>query len=100
MTKGRGRETTNGRSEGRMREVVGVGVRENYREGMKGRRGIVDFNFTSKYFIKLSVSNSFVHFCLRPYHGETTGSRLISEVKHRRAWVVLGWVTTWEVRVL
>ena len=23
---------------------------------------------------------------------ETTGSRLISEVKHRRAWVVLGWV--------
>ena len=60
----------------------------------------VDFNFTSKYFIKLSVSNSFVHFCLRPYHGETTGSRLISEVKHRRAWVLLGWVTTWEVRVL
>ena len=41
-----------------------------------------------------------VHFCLRPYHGETTGSRLISEVKHRRAWVVLGCVTTWEVRVL
>ena len=38
--------------------------------------------------------------CLRPYHGEITGSRLISKVKHRRAWVVLGWVTTWEVRVL
>ena len=64
-----------------------------------GSPGVVDFNFTSKYFIKLSVSNSFVHFCLRPYHGETTGSRLISEVKHRRAWVVLRWGTTWEVQV-
>ena len=40
------------------------------------------------------------HSCLRPFHGEITGSRLISKVKHRRAWVVLGWVTTWEVRVL
>ena len=37
---------------------------------------------------------------LRPYHGEITGSCLISKVKHRRAWVVLGWVTTWEVQVL
>ena len=27
---------------------------------------------------------------LRPYHGEITGSRLISKVKYRRAWVVLG----------
>ena len=25
---------------------------------------------------------------------------LISEVNHLRAWVVLGWVTTWEVQVL
>ena len=25
---------------------------------------------------------------------------LISEVNHLRAWVVLGWVTTWEVHVL
>ena len=41
-----------------------------------------------------------LHSCIRPYHGEITGSRLISKVKHRRAWVVLGWVTTWEVRVL
>ena len=41
-----------------------------------------------------------INSCLRPYLGEITGSRLISKVKHRRAWVVLGWVTTWEVRVL
>ena len=38
--------------------------------------------------------------CEETVSPETTGSRLISEVKHRRAWVVLGWVTTWEVRVL
>ena len=39
-------------------------------------------------------------FCLQPYQDENTGSRLISEANHLRAWVVLGWVTTWEVRVL
>ena len=31
-----------------------------------------------------------LHSCVRPYHGKITGSRLISKVKHRRAWVVLG----------
>ena len=34
--------------------------------------------------------------CLRPYHVENTGSRPITEVKQRRAWLVLGWVTAWE----
>ena len=38
--------------------------------------------------------------CLRPYHVEYTGSRLITEVKQRRARLVLGWVTAWESRVL
>ena len=38
--------------------------------------------------------------CLQPYQDENTGSRPISEVNHLRAWVVLGWVTTWEVQVL
>ena len=33
---------------------------------------------------------------LRPYHVESTGTRPISEVKQRRAWGVLRWVTTWE----
>ena len=28
----------------------------------------------------------------RPYHVEHTGSRPITEVKHRRAWSALGWV--------
>ena len=39
-------------------------------------------------------------FCLQPYQDENTGSRLNSEVNHLRAWVVLGWMTTWEVQVL
>ena len=38
--------------------------------------------------------------CQRPYHVESTGSRPITEVKQRRAWLVLGWVTAWEHRVL
>ena len=36
------------------------------------------------------------HSRLRPYHVESTGTRPISEVKQRRAWGVLRWVTTWE----
>ena len=38
--------------------------------------------------------------CLRPYHVEHTGSRPITEVKQRRARLVLGWVTAWESQVL
>ena len=37
--------------------------------------------------------------CVRPYHGERSGSRLISEDKHRRARLVLRWGTTWEHHV-
>jgi hypothetical protein len=37
--------------------------------------------------------------CLRPYHVEYTSSRPITEVKQRRARLVLGWVTAWEYRV-
>ena len=40
------------------------------------------------------------HFRLRPYHVENTGSRPITEVKQRRARLVLGWLTAWEYRVL
>ena len=36
----------------------------------------------------------------RPYHVGNTGSRLITEVKQRRARLVLAWVTGWEYRVL
>ena len=39
-------------------------------------------------------------WCLRPHHVENTGSRPITEVKQRRARLVLGWVTAWEYRVL
>ena len=38
--------------------------------------------------------------CQRPYHAERTGSRPITEVKQRRARLVLGWETAWEHRVL
>ena len=34
-----------------------------------------------------------------PYHDENTRSRPISEVKHRRAGIVLGWGTAWELPV-
>ena len=37
---------------------------------------------------------------LRPYYVECTGSRSITEVNLRRAWLVLGWVTAWEYHVL
>lgn len=36
----------------------------------------------------------------RPYHGDSTGTRPLSEVKLRRARLVLRWETTLEVRVL
>ena len=36
----------------------------------------------------------------RPYHVESTGSRPITEVKLRRAGLVLAWVTGWEYPVL
>ena len=40
-----------------------------------------------------------MHVRLRPYHVEYTSSRPITEVKQRRARLVLGWVTAWEYRV-
>ena len=39
-------------------------------------------------------------FRLRPYHPEHARSRLISEAKQGRAWLVLGWETAWEYQVL
>ena len=47
---------------------------------------------------KLAQFNQLIR--LRPYHVENTGSRPITEVKQRRARLVLGWVTAWEYRVL
>ena len=42
----------------------------------------------------------FTIYWIRPYSGESTSSRPIWEVKHQQAWIVLAWVTSWEVRVL
>ena len=47
-----------------------------------------------------NINTDYADFRLRPYHVENTGSRPITEVKQRRARLVLGWVTAWEYRVL
>ena len=49
-------------------------------------------------FVWLSVSA--VCVWERPNHNESTASRLLSEVKHCRAWLVLRWGTTLETWVL
>ena len=46
------------------------------------------------------MGDKYVYECLRPYHAESTSSRLITEVKQRRAGLVPGWVTAWEYPVL
>ena len=48
------------------------------------------------WFIKAFSANS---DRLGPYHVEYTPSRPIWEVKQRRAWLVLAWVTGWEYHV-
>ena len=53
-----------------------------------------------KCFGKNIVGNGQFFIRQRPYHVESTGSRPITEVKQRRARLVLGWVTAWEPRVL
>ena len=47
----------------------------------------------------LIIKFSLYDIRLRPYHVEYTSSRPITEVKQRRARLVLGWVTAWEYRV-
>jgi hypothetical protein len=44
------------------------------------------------------IPNAFVQE--RPHHVDSTASRLLSEVKQRRAWLVLRWGTTLESQVL
>ena len=45
-------------------------------------------------FLSADIANA------RPYHVEYIGSRPITEVKQRRAWLVLRWVTASEHHVL
>jgi len=42
----------------------------------------------------------FTYYRQRPYHAEYIGSRPITEIKQRRARLVLRWGTAWEHRVL
>ena len=46
--------------------------------------------------LRLQNLKNYLALRLRPYHDEHTRSRLITEVKHRRARIVLGWGTAWE----
>ena len=50
-------------------------------------------------FHRYVIKSSLKVIRLRPYHVEYTSSRPITEVKQRRARLVLGWVTAWEYRV-
>ena len=59
----------------------------------------LDENITHPYNTLYIPQICLMH-CLRPYHVENTGSRPITEVKQRRAWLVLRWVTAWEHHVL
>ena len=50
---------------------------------------------------KVCLQSCQCHWCQeRPYHNDSTASRLLSEVKHCRAWLVLRWGTTLESQVL
>ena len=61
----------------------------------------VIWNFTTRlrFFFDIKLVCAAKH-CQRPYHAENTGSRPITEVKQHRERSVLGWVTTWEHRLL
>ena len=54
---------------------------------------------SSRFWWNLSCTASYIaqwtaKWQERPYHDDSTASRLLSEVKHRRAWLVLRWGTT------
>jgi hypothetical protein len=70
---------------------------ERYSCGFTVRLGYVLRSWNLYLFRKYKFS---LTYRLRPYHVEHAGSRLITEAKQRRAWLVLGWVTAWEHRVL
>ena len=66
----------------------------------------IDFVFCGKWndmsINSRCVNVIFIDFCCqeRPYHSDSTASRLLSEVKHCRARLVLRWGTTLESLVL
>ncbi len=53
------------------------------------------------HFLFYLENRKYTEICFRSwYHDDNTASRLLSEVKHRRARFVLRWGTTLESRVL
>ena len=56
--------------------------------------------FVKRAFNILLIVRNFISNKIRPYNHDNTASRLLSEVKHRRAWLVLRWGTTLESQVL
>ncbi len=69
------------------------------RFGLAGKPGHGFFICTFLRDLRDRQSTAAFNLRLRPYHVESTGSRPITEVKQRRAWLVLGWVTAWEYQV-
>ena len=60
----------------------------------KGFRGYINFHFNSISHLRKILKKILVReqrSSLRPYHPERAQSRLISEAKQGRAWLVLGW---------
>ena len=51
-------------------------------------------------FLMYYVTDECLYWQERPYQHDSTASRLLSEVKHVRAWLVLRWGTTLESQVL
>ena len=64
----------------------------------KRMQGSILIVYMRLYFLQLLLHKNLSN-CLRPYHNEYTRSRPITEVKHCRAGIVLGWGTAWELPV-
>ena len=70
---------------------------------------IITASYEYVWFVIKNCCDDFVYPCilsfcsvcrLQRYHVENTGSHPITELKQRRAWLVLGWVTSWEYGAL
>ena len=64
-----------------------------------GTGTVVGYEIVSQYSC-VYIDLMLLGFRQGPYHDDSTASRLLSEVKHRRAWLVLRWGATLESRVL
>ena len=82
-------------------EILGTCIVRNFGRSFYEVFTFVVTAFLVMYFLQDSTrmykSNCFCFWrCERPYQHDSTASRLLSEVKHVRAWLVLRWGTTLE----